>query len=88
MKRATAILIALLVSGCTHVPIKQQFPEIPPSLQAKCPQLQLVPEDTQKLSEVLKVVTSNYGQYHECSIRVDTWLQWYKEQREIFNSVK
>jgi DNA invertase Pin-like site-specific DNA recombinase len=45
-------------------------------------------EPTEKLSEVLKVVVDNYGQYHECKIKVDTWVEWYKTQKDIFESVK
>jgi hypothetical protein len=53
-----------------------------------CPELSTVAADTEQLSEVLKVVTENYGQYHECRIKVDLWMEWYKTQRDIFNSVK
>ena len=47
----------------------------------------LVPA-TKKLSDVLLVVTKNYGQYNECSIRVDSWIEWYNQQKKIFDSVK
>jgi hypothetical protein len=36
----------------------------------------------------LIVVTNNYTIYHECKIKVETWQQWYKEQKQIFESVK
>ena len=52
-----------------------------------CPDLKKT-DQTEKLSEVLKVVVDNYGQYHECKIKVDTWAEWYKTQKDIFESVK
>ena len=52
-----------------------------------CPDLKKT-ESTEKLSEVLKVVVDNYGQYHECKVKVDTWVEWYKTQKDIFESVK
>ena len=52
-----------------------------------CPDLKKAPETT-KLSEVLTTVTQNYGQYHECSIKVNSWIEWYNTQRKIFEEVK
>jgi hypothetical protein len=51
-----------------------------------CPDLKTT-EPTEKLSEVLNVVVDNYGQYHECKIKVDTWVEWYNTQKNIFESV-
>jgi hypothetical protein len=82
------ILISLLfLAGCV-TPIKRNFPDIPPSLRTGCEELALVPQGTEKLSEVLIVVTDNYAKYHECQIKVETWQQWYKTQKDIFDSVK
>ena len=53
-----------------------------------CPELYLVPEDTTKLSETLTVVTKNYGLYHECSAKVNTWIEWYIEQKKIYDEIK
>ena len=83
------LLIAslLLLAGCV-APIERQFPKIPPSLEKSCEELELVAPGTEKLSEVLIVVTGNYTKYHECRIKVETWQQWYKTQKEIFDSIK
>lgn len=78
----------LLITACTAVPVEREFPKLPASLEKPCSALEEVPADTKKLSEVLITVTNNYSLYHECQIKVDTWLEWYKQQREIFNSVK
>jgi hypothetical protein len=81
-------LFLVLVAGCsTTVTVKRKFPDVPTELTTTCPDLKQT-ESTSKLSEVLKVVTENYSQYHECQIKNDTWIEWYKTQKEIFESVK
>lgn len=76
-------LIVVLLAGCsTVVPVKQKFPPAPESLMKNCPELVAVGE-TEKLSEVLVVVTQNYSQYHECRIKVESWIDWYKKQQEL-----
>jgi hypothetical protein len=85
MKRLIFILPALLLTGClVTAPVKQKFPEVPAELLKACPDLKQV-EQTEKLSEVLKVVSKNYSQYHECQITVDTWIEWYNLQKQIYN---
>lgn len=85
MKRLLFILPVLLLTGClVTAPVKQNFPEVPAELLKACPDLKQV-EPTEKLSEVLKVVTKNYSQYHECQITVDTWIEWYNLQKQIYN---
>lgn len=80
------LIPVLMLTGCLAVPVKRNFPEIPQELLKTCPNLQQT-EETTKLTDVLKVVTDNYSQYHECQISVDVWIEWYKSQKEIFESV-
>jgi hypothetical protein len=80
------LIPAVLLTGCLVTPVKQNFPEVPPEIMIACPDLKTV-EPTEKLSEVLKVVVDNYGQYHECRAKVDAWLEWYKTQKQIFKTV-
>lgn len=88
MRALFLIPFVIMLSGClTSTPVKRNFPEVPKELMEACPDLKLV-EPTEKLSDVLKVVTENYSQYHECRIKVDTWVEWYKTQKQIFDSVK
>ena len=88
MKKLLLLTSVLLLSGClVTTPVKRNFPEVPKELIEACPDLKKT-ESTEKLSEVLKVVVDNYGQYHECKIKVDTWVEWYKTQKDIFDSVK
>jgi hypothetical protein len=89
MKSLIIVGLVIFLSGCVAtVPVSRNFPDIPPSLQAGCENLELVPAGTDKLSEVLVVVTNNYSKYHECQIKVETWQEWYKTQKEIFDSVR
>jgi hypothetical protein len=81
------IVPVLLLTGCLSTPVQRSFPEVPEELKVACPDLMLL-EPTTKLSEVVSVVTKNYGQYQECQIKVDTWIEWYKTQKQIFESVK
>lgn len=91
MKILLTIIVCSLLIGCSNtavIPVKRSFPTAPPSLIEECPDLQLIPEKTEKLSEVLTSVVSNYGYYHVCKIKVDSWITWYNEQKQNFESVK
>lgn len=73
----------LLLTGCLATAPK--FPNIPPELKTACPELQEAAKETQELSKLLDVVVVNYSTYYECRVKVDAWLQWHKEQKEIFD---
>ena len=89
MKKILALALLLTLTGCkTAVPVERHFPEPVENLMAVCPDLTLVKEDEEKLSEVLSVVTANYFEYRECKIKVDSWIKWYKDQKAAFESVK
>lgn len=83
------LLLALILAGCsTTTPVTRHFPEAPGTMaMTACPQLQKLPEDS-KLSDISKTITVNYGTYYECAVKLDAWIDWYKIQREIFDSVK
>jgi hypothetical protein len=83
----TALLIPFLLAGCLATPVKRNFPEVPAELKVACPDLQKV-KDEAKLSDIISTVSSNYTQYHECRSKVDAWNEWYKNQKDIFDSVK
>jgi len=84
MKKFLPLAIALLLTACVSVPVDRKFPTAPEDLKQQCPQLEQVPTDTTRLSEVLLVVTNNYALYHECALKVETWNEWYKTQKKIF----
>jgi hypothetical protein len=80
------VALALTLTGCV-APVKRNFPEIPSVLEQPCADLKIVPT-TNKLSVVLEVVTENYALYRECQIKSETWLEWYRTQKKIFDSVR
>jgi hypothetical protein len=88
MKRLLALVPVVLLTGCLNTPVARHFPEVPEELKTACPSLEQVDPNTTKLSEVVRVVTDNYTQYHECRVKVDAWIEWYKTQRSIFEEVK
>lgn len=87
MKKLFLIPLIFLTACSTLVPVKQSFPQVPADLMEVCPDLQQT-DPTDKLSDVLKVVVDNYGKYHECRVKVDAWVEWYKIQKQISDSVK
>jgi len=87
MKKLILVSVLLLAACSTTTPVKRNFPEVPTELKEACPDLKQT-QPTDKLSDVLKVVVDNYGQYHECAVKVDAWIEWYNSQKQIFDSVK
>lgn len=82
------LTLALLLAACSSTPIKPIFPEASPSLTQKCPDLNKIEGDKVAITELLKVVISNYALYYECSTKVDGWNEWYNTQKKIYESVK
>ena len=82
------IILAFLATGCsTPVPVTAKFPEAPETLMKTCPQFEKTTEDA-ALSSVTKTITNNYTTYYECAVKNDGWIEWYKIQKNIFESVK
>ena len=84
------ILVSLFLSACATqpVPIKQKFPDADKDNLVACANLKEVPENNESLTELLKIVEENYGQYYTCKDRVDAWIKWYNEQKKIFDREK
>ena len=79
----------IALTGCaTSVPVTMSFPQAPEDLKVACSDIKLLNPATTKLSEVVGVVGENYGQYQECQIKINGWIQWYESQKKIYESVK
>lgn len=79
------LLIALLLAGCsTTVPVQPHFPKATPDLMKKCEDLKKIEGDKVSITDMLKVVVSNYTLYYECSTKVDGWQEWYNTQKKIY----
>jgi hypothetical protein len=86
--KLASLLLVLLVTGCVATPVARNFPAQPETTREGCAELTTVAEGTTQLSAVLGTVLENYGKYHECKIKAETWQEWYTKQKEIFDSVK
>jgi hypothetical protein len=82
------VVLVLSLSACVSVPVERKFPKAPEELMVACPDLQTIPTGTTQLSVVVEAVTANYGQYQLCQTKTSTWVEWYNEQKKIFDSVK
>jgi hypothetical protein len=89
LKLVTTFVITVMLVGCsTTVPVNRKFPEAPNKLAMEnCPNLKKL-DDNAKLSDVANTVSINYSTYYECAVKVDTWVEWYQIQKQIFEGVK
>ena len=52
------------------------------------PVLKPLSENKKTLADLLQNVNENYGLYYELQDRYNAWQLWYKQQKQIFDSVK
>lgn len=83
MTKLATLFISLFLSACSVVPVKRTFPAAPDVITEPCPQLVQLKNDAQ-LSDIISAVIDNYALYHECQLKVDSWNEWYKTQKQIF----
>jgi hypothetical protein len=89
MNKLVFLMPIFLLTGCLKsIPVKMDFPDVPAELKQSCPDLKQIEEKETKLSKVIEVVTDNYAQYHECKLKVDAWIEWHKQQKQISDSIK
>lgn len=87
MNKLVLMLVLIGIGGCTTVPQKQKFPDPPGAdAMAQCPPLNTLPKDP-KLSDVSKTVVSNYILYQQCSVKADSWIEWYNTQKKIYENI-
>ena len=83
MKLLALIPVLALAACATTVPVVQKFPEAPPALMEKCPDLMLLGPNDISITDLLKSVVKNYTTYYTCSIRLEGWQGWYVSQKQI-----
>ena len=85
---ALFIILAFLVTGCsTTVPVTAKFPSVPPILLEKCPQLKTIDGEKVSIIDYTKTVTINYTTYYDCAVKGDAWIEWYQQQKIIFEEM-
>jgi hypothetical protein len=52
------------------------------------PALKQLSPDKKTLADLLQNANENYGLYYELQDRYNAWQSWYKQQKQIFDSVK
>lgn len=87
MKKILAIFLIMLVTGCATGVAK--FPDVPDTLTK--PADALTPLDTSKkveLSDIVENANVNAGKYYELRVKYNAWIDWYNNQKKIFDSIK
>lgn len=87
MKWLLAISVVMLSACTTVVPVTQKFPQAPEQTLKPCPQLATVAPGQTSITDLLKVVVTNYGTYYECAVRHDGLVEWYHVQKKIHESI-
>lgn len=87
--RLAILLPTLLLAACsTVVPVKRKFPEADPFMLEPAVELKTLPPDTTDLDKLITNSAENYGEYRKLVQRYEMWQEWYKKQKENFESVK
>jgi hypothetical protein len=77
-----------MLVGCMKVavPLTPKFPDAPEQIKKPCEELTEVAK-TASLSDFTKTVVNNYIKYHDCKANNKAWIDWYNEQKTIYESV-
>jgi len=83
------ILLAFLITACsTAVPVTRSFPQAPAMILEKCPELKIIAGERVTIVEFTRTVSENYTTYHQCAGRTDAWIDWYGQQKKIWEETK
>jgi hypothetical protein len=83
------IVLAFLITACsTVVPVTQNFPDAPAMLKEKCPELKTIQGEKISIVDFTRTVSENYTTYYQCAGRNDAWIDWYDQQKKIWEEVK
>lgn len=83
------VVLAFLITACsTAVPLTAKFPEAPAMLKEKCPLLKTIEGERVSIVDFTKTVSENYTTYHQCAARTDAWIEWYNQQKKIWEDTQ
>ena len=94
MKIITILLISLGLSGCTmfqHFNLKPKWPDAASEESMKpCEDLKRFEkknaDGSVDLIEFQKLIVENYLLHYKCSDKNDSWIDWYRTQKRIYES--
>jgi len=79
----------LILPGCsTTVAVKMPWPEVPANLMEPASDLKPLPEDKKTLTDLLENANDNYSSYYTLKEKYNSWIEWYKMQKTIYEGVK
>jgi len=87
------ILLFLIIffTGCASlrepIPVAPIWPDIPAALREECENLKTIDTDKVLITDMMKIVIENYTLYHQCSIKVKGWNEWYVTQKKIYETI-
>ena len=82
------IIACMVISGCTTVPVTAKFPSAPDSLKEPAPALRTLDAPKPELSDLITNANDNYAEYYRLREKYNGWINWYNDQKKIFDSVK
>ena len=88
MKKLALLIAVLVLAGCQSVPIVPKWPDVPKDMLDSCPDLKTVESNNEKLSAILDTVADNYKSYYDCKADKNDWIEWYKGQKKIWETLK
>jgi hypothetical protein len=83
------IILAFLITACsTAVPVTQRFPNAPEMLMEKCPPLRTITGEKVSIVDFTRTVSENYTTYYQCAGRTEAWIDWYDQQKKIWDETQ
>lgn len=65
-----------------------EFPQAPTNLLEPANDLKPLSEDKKTLTDLIENANENYSSYYVLKEKYNNWIEWYKQQKQIFESVK
>ena len=88
MRTALLGLACFLTACSTAVPLTQNFPDAPDMLKEKCPELKTIQGEKVSIVDFTRVVSENYTTYYQCAAGKEAWIDWYNQQKKIWDETK
>lgn len=89
IKASILSIVFFILIGCTSIPpVTPRFPtQDSKDLLTKCPDLKQIEGNQVAITDLLKSIVHNYTLYYECSLKNENWIRWYKEQKQLYDSI-